>query len=122
MTSFYKCSCGYTTKNKDYAMFHTNHEKDCEAREFQSAFPGRGGIIAMVKHAKTTDFVKWYDSEESLLALHGSVNHKYSGDCDREFIKLQTKALHEGVIMSYDGGSVPIIRNDSAVRLFEDVM
>jgi hypothetical protein len=76
----------------------------------------------MVKHAKTTDFVKWYDSEESLLTTHGNVNHKYSDDCDREFIKLQTKALHEGVIMSYDGGNVPIIRNDSAVRLFELVM
>jgi len=120
MTSFYKCCCGYTTKNKDYAMFHTNHARDCEAREFQSAFPDSGGLIAMVKHSKTTVFIKWYGTEESLLAAYDHVEYKFSKNCDREFIRLKTEAVHEGIVLT-SNADAPIIRNDSAERLFDIV-
>ena len=120
MSSFYKCSCGYTTKNKDYATFHTNHDMVHEAVEFQSAFPDKGGLIAMVKHSKNTTFIKWYNSEDSLLAAHGPVKYKFSKDCDREFVQLKNEAIHEGIIFSYEADA-PIIRNDSAERLFDIV-
>jgi len=117
MTSFYKCCCGYTTKNKEYATFHANHANDCDVREFKSAFPDSGGLIAMVKHAKTTTFIKWYGSEESLVAAHGNVKYKFAKNCDLDYVRLRTEAVHDGIIMTYDADA-PIIRNDSAERLF----
>ena len=36
MTSFYKCCCGYTTKSKEYAEFHTKHARVHHATEFLS--------------------------------------------------------------------------------------
>ena len=119
-TSFYKCCCGYTTKNSEYAKFHTNHARVHDAVEFQSAFPGEGGLIAMVKHSKNTTFIKWYGTEESLLAAYGPVKYKFSKSCDREFVQLKNEAIHEGIIFSYEADA-PIIRNDSAERLFNIV-
>ena len=63
MSSFYKCSCGYTTKNSEYASFHRN-DRGCKAVEYTSAFSGSGGLIAMIKHRKTSKFIKWYESEK----------------------------------------------------------
>ena len=116
MTSFYKCSCGYTTKNSEYASFHCNI-KGCKTVKYPSAFEDAGGLIAMIKHSKTTKFIKWYDSEESLLETYNGVKYHYSYDCDREFIRMVTNAVHDGIIASYDV-NCPIIRNDSAERLF----
>ncbi|AGE50156.1 hypothetical protein ATCVCanal1_356R [Acanthocystis turfacea Chlorella virus Canal-1] len=120
MTSYYKCSCGYTTKNKEYAEFHANHAKYHEVVESQSAFPGTGGLIAMVKNSKNTTFIKWYGTEESLLATYGPVEHKFSKDCDHELIELTNEAIHEGALFTYEANA-PIIRNDSADRLFDIV-
>lgn len=117
MTSFYKCSCGYTTKNSEYASFHCNI-KGCKTVKYPSAFADAGGLIAMIKHAKTTKFIKWYDSEESLLETYNGVKYHYSYDCDREFIRMVTNAVHDGIIASYDV-NCPIVRNDSADRLFD---
>jgi hypothetical protein len=117
MTSFYKCSCGYTTKNSEYASFHCNG-KGCRAVEYPSAFEGTGGLIAMIKNTKTSKFIKWYDSEKSLLDTYNGVKFHYSYECDREFIKMVTNAVHGGIITTYDVNS-PIVRNDSAERLFD---
>lgn len=117
MTSFYKCSCGYTTKNSEYASFHCNIQ-GCRAVEYPSAFDGTGGLIAMIKHTKTSKFIKWYDSEKSLLNTYDGVKYRYSYDCDREFIKMVTNAVHDGIVATYDVNS-PIVRNDSAERLFD---
>ena len=117
MTSFYKCSCGYTTKNSEYASFHSN-AKGCQTVEYPSAFENVGGLIAMIKHSKTTKFIKWYDSEESLLDTYTDVKYHYSYECDREFIRMVTNAVHDGIIASYDVNG-PIVRNDSADRLFD---
>ena len=117
MTSFYKCSCGYTTKNSEYASFHSK-TNECKAVEYPSAFDGTGGLIAMAKHAKTSKFIKWYGTEESLLEAYNGVKYRYSYNCDREFIKMVTNAVHDGIITTYDVNS-PIVRNDSAERLFD---
>ena len=117
MTSFYKCSCGYTTKNSEYASFHCNI-KGCKTVKYPSAFEDAGGLIAMIKHSKTTKFIKWYDSEESLLKTYNCAKVRYSYDCDREFIRMVTDAVHDGIITTYDVNS-PIVRNDSAERLFD---
>ena len=117
MTSFYKCSCGYTTKNAEYAAFHCNIQ-GCKAVEYPSAFDGTGGLIAMIKFYKTSKFIKWYGSEESLLDTYIDAKFRYSYNCDREFIKLVTDAVHDGIIATYDV-NCPIVRNDSAERLFE---
>jgi hypothetical protein len=117
---FYKCSCGYTTKNKEYADFHSIR-RECKAVEYPSAFAGTGGLIAMIKYAKTSKFVKWYASEESLLENYTGVKYRYAFDCDREFIKMVTSAVHGGIIATYDVNS-PIVRNDSAERLFDKYM
>lgn len=119
MTSFYKCSCGYTTKNSEYASFHSS-QKECRAVEYPSAFGGTGGFIAMIKHHKASKFIKWYASEESLLETYNDVKYRYSVDCDREFIKMVTSAVHDGIIATYDVNG-PIVRNDSADRLFEKI-
>ena len=116
MAHFYKCSCGYTTKNAEYACFHNN--KDCKANAYMSAFEGNGGIIAMIKKSKTSAFIKWYDSEKSLLDLYPEAKFRYSYNCDREFIKLVTNAVHNGILSSYTANT-PIVRNDSADKLFE---
>lgn len=116
MTQYYKCSCGYITKNSEYACFHNN--KDCKTTAHLSAFDGNGGIIAMIKKSKTSVFVKWYESEKSLLDLYPNTKFRYSYDCDREFIKIITKAVHDGITSSYSANA-PIIRNDSAEQLFE---
>ena len=117
MSFFYKCSCGYITKNSEYASFHCNN-RGCKAVEYTSTFSGSGGLIAMIKHRKTSKFIKWYESEESLRDTYGDVKFRYSFDCDREFIKLVTNAVHDGIIATYDVNS-PIVRNDSADRLLD---
>ena len=117
MTSFYKCPCGYTTKNSEYASFHFNN-RGCKAVEYTSAFSGSGGLIAMIKHHKTSKFIKWYDSEESLRNMYINVKFRYSYDCDREFIRMVTNAVHDGIVATYDV-NCPIVRNDSADRLFD---
>jgi len=114
---FYRCSCEYITKNKEYADFHSNRQ-GCTAVEYPSAFAGTGGLIAMIGHSKTSKFIKWYASEQSLLETYADVKYRYSFNCDREFIKLVTNAVHGGIITTYDVNS-PIVRNDSAERLFE---
>jgi hypothetical protein len=114
---FYRCSCGYITKNKEYADFHSNRQ-GCNAVEYPSAFAGAGGLIAMIGHSKTSKFIKWYASEQSLLETYTGVKYRYSSDCDREFIKLVTNAVHGGIVSTYDVNS-PIVRNDSAERLLE---
>jgi hypothetical protein len=119
MTSFYKCSCGYTTKNDEYANFHCNND-GCKAVKYDSAFDGNGGLIAMVRKNKTTKFVKWYDTEETLLDAYPDAKFRYSYDCDREFIKMITNAVHAGIISTYDV-NCPIVRNDSAERLFKNI-
>lgn len=119
MTSFYKCSCGYTTKNSEYAFFHSS-QKECRAVEYPSAFGGTGGFIAMIKHHKASKFIKWYASEESLLETYNDVKYRYSVDCDREFIRMVTSAVHSGIIATYDV-NFQIVINDSADRLFEKI-
>jgi len=72
----------------------------------------------MIKHHKTSKFIKWYASEQSLLETYTDVKYRYSFDCDREFIRMVTNAVHDGIIATYDVNG-PIVRNDSAERLFE---
>jgi hypothetical protein len=117
MTSYYKCSCGYITKNSEYASFHSNNN-GCNAVEYKSFFDGTEGLIAMIKNQKTSKFIKWYGSEESLLDTYNGVKYRFSTNCDREFIKMVTNAVHEGIVATYDVNS-PIVRNDSAERLLE---
>jgi hypothetical protein len=116
MTSFYKCSCGYTTKNEEYANFHRNND-GCKAVKYESAFDGNGGLIAMIKKHNMTKFIKWYDTKKNLMSVHPDAKFRYSCDCDREFVKMITKSVHEGIIATYDT-SFPMVRNDSAERLF----
>jgi hypothetical protein len=33
--------------------------------KYPSAFEDAGGLIAMIKHSKTTKFIKWYDSKQA---------------------------------------------------------
>jgi len=117
MTNYYKCSCGYTSKNAEYAKFHSRI-KGCFAAEYTSAFDGSNGLIAMIKHHKTSKFIKWYDSEDSLMIAHPDAKYRYSYDCDRDFVKLVTSAVHDGIVATYDA-NCPIVRNDSANKLFE---
>jgi hypothetical protein len=117
MNSFYKCSCGYTTKNSEYAHFHNNNI-GCEAVKYNSAFEGSGGLVVMIMNSKTSRFFKWYDTEEKLVKTYPDAIFRYSCDCDREFIKMLSKAVHDGIVSSYDV-KCPIVRNDSAERLFK---
>jgi hypothetical protein len=118
--SFYKCSCGYATKNESYAKIHSIDPTDsCEAVEFQSVFPDKGGLIAMAKYAKHSTFFTWFDTEESLLDTQGAVEYKFTENCDDEFIKLQNDAIRENAVVYFDG--VPMVKNDVATRLFESI-
>ncbi|AGE49465.1 hypothetical protein ATCVCan0610SP_365R [Acanthocystis turfacea Chlorella virus Can0610SP] len=118
--SFYKCPCGYATKDESYARIHSIDPTDsCEAVEFQSVFPDKGGIIAMAKNAKHSTFFAWFDTEESLLDTQGAVEYKFTENCDEGFIKLQNDAIRENAVVYFDG--VPMVKNDVATRLFESI-
>ncbi|AGE50154.1 hypothetical protein ATCVCanal1_352R [Acanthocystis turfacea Chlorella virus Canal-1] len=118
--SFYKCACGYATKDESYARIHSADPADsCEAKEFQSVFPEKAGIIAMTKYAKHSVFFAWFNSEESLLDTQGPVEYKFVEKCDDEFIKLQNDAIRENAVVYFDG--VPMVKNDVAARLFESI-
>lgn len=119
MSVFYKCrACDYSTKNKEYAGFHKR--KLCQATEFKSEYDGTGGLIYFVKNCKTSSFGKWYESEEKLLATFAGheLQVKYFYNCDREFTRLWSRAVHLGLV-STECPSL-IVRNDSAEKLFTD--
>lgn len=118
MTSYYKCHCGYSTKNKEYAGFH-NH-KLCQATEFKSEYEGAGGLIYFSKNGKTSSFGKWYESEEKLLTTFAGheVKFQYYYNCDMEFTRLRSRAVQLGLVSSESPSM--IVRNDSAEHLFND--
>ncbi|AGE55953.1 hypothetical protein ATCVMO0605SPH_367R [Acanthocystis turfacea Chlorella virus MO0605SPH] len=118
--SFYKCPCGYVTKDESYARIHSIDPADsCKAEEFQSVFPDKGGLIGMAKYAKYSTFFAWFDTEESLLATYGHAAYKFTDKCDDEFIKLQNDAIRENAVLYFNG--VPMVKNDVATRLFESI-
>ena len=117
VTSFYRCPCGYITKNKEYAGFHTYD--GCRTTEYTSAYEGMAGLIFFSKSGRSSLFGKWYESEDKLFATYPDheVKFRYFLNCDKDFIKLQFCARSLGLV-SVDSPSL-IVRNDSAENLFE---
>lgn len=118
---YYKCPCGYATKDDNYAKIHSIDPMDsCDAKEFQSVFPDEGGLIVMAMYEKHSAFFVWFDTEESLLDTQGPVEYKFVEKCDDEFIKLQNDAIRENAVVYFDG--VPMVKNDVATRLFDSIV
>ena len=119
VSTFYKCPCGYLTKNKEYAGFHTHTRDGCRASEYSSIYEGMSGLIFFSKSRKTSLFGKWYESEDKLFETYPEheVKFLYVLNCDKEFIKLQFCAQSLGLV-SVDSPSL-IVRNDSAENLFD---
>jgi hypothetical protein len=118
VSKYYKCPCGYLTKNKEYAGYHTRD--GCKAIEYPSVFEGKSGLIFFSKSGKQSLFGKWYESEEKLFETYDGheVKFRYFLNCDYDFIKLQTKARKHGLV-SIDSPTT-VVRNDSAENLFEN--
>jgi hypothetical protein len=118
VSKYYKCPCGYITKNKEYAGYHTRD--GCKAIEYPTLYEGMSGLIFFAKSGKNTLFGKWYESEEKLFATYDNyeVKIRYFLECDREFIKMQSRAKSRGLV-SGDSPTL-IVRNDSAENLFDN--
>jgi hypothetical protein len=114
MTSYYRCSCGYCTKNSENASFHDFDTH--RAFERPSAFEDKAGFIARIVRGETTEFFKWYEDERSIADIHDKYTLILSNDCDRDFVRLQTKARHMGLVCSAD--PVVSVCTESADDLF----